>query len=718
MAAPAADRQTMTLVRIGASAPSAGNEDVGAAQEASTAQSVIVGSDAVRSTSPTRPSVTLGRSSVWGTTLLIGGLLSVSGQPLAVAPLCLMLTVMAASVLAAPRGLLGLSLVSALPAGFVVVVAYGIAFGLASTLVGLDAWSSRSGGLVGLALFSLLCGLLARRRGGRVDAWGPDMAALVGSVMLLGYWLTVIVTQPLAVWSRISSSGTDFLRHLAGVSAVRDTGSLRFGESAYPGALNGLGAWITSAMDLPQTASSLWRAVAPLSMLMLTLILLAIMSIAGRLTYRVLGRGAPAHIAAVLSGIAFIQTAWFSTFLSFGMIMNMLVGLVLVGLLLSGLQAGLFGSTTGTVVCACSLSVTANAWQLLLPVVGIAAIPWIIQFVRRGRHRVTDWVIWGVGAVCAVHGLLGLRGQESTGLLAIPTVSNLFRPDWWWGLAAGLAVVAIVLGFSRGLRTWAVMALGALLMATLLVAAMILITGSTWELMRYYPVKTLWTSMILVIPLAASGGVCLAAGIWIRSSGRSNWLRLASRGGLALVVGLFVLSVLGRGAAFPPHLVTMAGGRAGPPNWSLALVESMTGVTIPESSHQGAVVFGLVPAGDARTVGSGFAGMVDYMAMESLRFLGIEGPEAAPVKFGLYARDMTQVCRYLKDYPDSLRLTGPNPEAGAPWIIASGCPADVVQPARWISLKIDPVWFERSPWADGQWRFPTFDEVQGASLRG
>ena len=37
-------------------------------------------------------------------------------------------------------------------------------------------------------------------------------------------------------------------------------------------------------------------------------------------------------------------------------------------------------------MCACSLSVTANAWQLLLPVVGIAAVPWIAQFLRGGRR--------------------------------------------------------------------------------------------------------------------------------------------------------------------------------------------------------------------------------------------------------------------------------------------------------------------------------------------
>jgi hypothetical protein len=143
----------------------------------------------------------------------------------------------------------------------------------------------------------------------------------------------------------------------------------------------------------------------------------------------------------------------------------------------------------------------------------------------------------------------------------------------------------------------------------------------------------------------------------------------------------------------------------------------MAGETIPESSHAGAIVFGLVPAADPFSVGSGFVGMVDYMAMESLRFLGIEGADNAPVKFGLYARDMTQVCRYLTDHPDSLRITGPNPAAGPQWIVDSGCPADVVKPTRWISLDVPPVWFDRSPWEDGKWDFASFDEVQRALAR-
>lgn len=114
-------------------------------------------------------------------------------------------------------------------------------------------------------------------------------------------------------------------------------------------------------------------------------------------------------------------------------------------------------------------------------------------------------------------------------------------------------------------------------------------------------------------------------------------------------------------------------------------------------------------------IASGYVGMVDYMAMEALDYVGFDDAMEAPVKPGLYQRDMTMVCRYLKDHPDSLRVTGPNPAAGAPWIVDSGCPQRIVKPERWVSVEIDPVWFGRTLWEGGDWDFPTFREFQSAT---
>jgi hypothetical protein len=184
---------------------------------------------------------------------------------------------------------------------------------------------------------------------------------------------------------------------------------------------------------------------------------------------------------------------------------------------------------------------------------------------------------------------------------------------------------------------------------------------------------------------------------------------------LALALGVLLLSVAGRGAAYPPHLAAIKDGHAGLPNWSLAMVEALRQHDVPLSSHGGAIVFGLVPSARLVDVTGGYVGMVDYTAMESLRFLGIAGAVEAPVKSALAGRRMTEVCRYLLDFPDSLRVTGPNVAAGPQWIIASGCPADIVRPSQWIRLQLGSAWLERSPWDRGPSTFPTFAAVKASS---
>ena len=156
----------------------------------------------------------------------------------------------------------------------------------------------------------------------------------------------------------------------------------------------------------------------------------------------------------------------------------------------------------------------------------------------------------------------------------------------------------------------------------------------------------------------------------------------------------------------------MASGRAGMPNWAMAVSSALAEVPVPDYAKKGAIVFGIVPDADVSDVKSGFVGMVDYMAMESCITAGIEDAFDAPVKAALVSRDMTQVCRYLLDHPDSLRITGPNPATGPQWILDAGCPAEVVEPDAWIRLQFDPVWLDNSPWEGADWQFPTAAELQ------
>jgi hypothetical protein len=297
--------------------------------------------------------------------------------------------------------------------------------------------------------------------------------------------------------------------------------------------------------------------------------------------------------------------------------------------------------------------------------------------------------------------------------LTEPTLSNLFRPDWWWGIAVLLSVLFIVGAWRRGRLGWSMTSLGLVVGTLGMTAYLVLATGSTWDLMLYYPVKAMWTAMVVLVPLASAGATALVIGVWRVDHGRAAVVSMALRATVVLVVCVTCLGVAGRVSAFPPHLGLMASGRAGMPNWAMAVGSALAEVPVPDYAEKGAIVFGIVPAADISDVKSGFVGMVDYMAMESVSHLGIEDAFDSPVKPALVSRDMTQVCRYLLDHPDSLRITGPNPATGPQWILDAGCPADVVKPDVWISLQFDPVWLDNSPWAGAQWRFPTTAELRG-----
>ena len=299
----------------------------------------------------------------------------------------LSLSALCAVALAPNRGADALSVTAFVPGGFVLTVASALVWGLAGGAAGIGAWSTRTASLIGLGLLVGTTGAISWRRGGRVVVVGRDAPALTGFIMVSAFFTWVVITQPFAWWSRINGSGTDFLRHLSVVRAVRSDGSIQPGSPSYPKALHALVAWLANAMGLPTGADPMWRAAALAGFLMLALMLLAVMAVATRATIAISGSRTAGVLAGVVGGLVFVQTAWFSSFLAFGSVMNMLVAVCLLTLLLSGHQVGIFGSTTGTILCGACLAVTANSWQLLIPVVGLAAMPWMVQFLRLGGWR-------------------------------------------------------------------------------------------------------------------------------------------------------------------------------------------------------------------------------------------------------------------------------------------------------------------------------------------
>ena len=358
------------------------------------------------------------RTRIWGAAAAAAVLALLSGQELAIVAVGLALCLMIVAAIVPRSGPAEWGAIAALPSGFVVLCTWSLLWGLAGGTSGLAGWGSQGSAAGGILVLGVLTGHVAKRRGGSIVLVGRDLPALVGFTALMAFFGLVVASQPLALWSRLNSSGTDFLRHLGAVRAVREAGGLEPGQSGYPASLHALGAWLTAAQGTTTTADSLWRSIAPLGFLMLGLVLITVMVVARRATDIAIGGSWPGIAAAAIGAIAFVQTAWFSTFLVFGNVMNMMVGVCLMALLVQGLLPRTFGSTSGTVVAASAISVTANAWQLLLPVVGLAAIPWLVGFLARGRRR---WA--GLGVV-------GPSGASSAQRAARPAPAGWGGPSW------------------------------------------------------------------------------------------------------------------------------------------------------------------------------------------------------------------------------------------------------------------------------------------------
>lgn len=646
------------------------------------------------------------------------------GQPLALAPLYLAMAATFAAILATPSVTGGmharrqLTVVAALPAGLMLLVLVALTIGLMGGVADRSVWAGRGSAVAAVVVGVALAGAIAWRRGGRVVLVGQDWPALTGATALGAFFFWIIASQPFQVWSRSMSSGTDFLRHLGLVRDVRVAGRLEPGAITFPSGFHTPAAWLSAALGLETDAQTLWRAMQPVVLLFLVVMLLAVMAVAGRATDLAVEGRWTGVVAALVAGVTFVQTAWFSTFLALGSVMNMIVAVALLGMLLAALTLR-SGSPTAALVAGGAVAVTANTWQLLLPVAGLGCLPWILAGLRRNWRDLRQWGMWLAMGLLSINGLLGLRGTSIVGTTSTPTVSNLFNPDWWWFAALVLSVSAAVAVFREGARTWAVSAAGMLLGVVGLTAYLLRVTGSTWELMLYYPVKALWTGIIVFIPLSAAGLVMAISVAWRRARRAGRLARLALRVGIVGVLALLVAGVAGRGAAFRPHLVVMAMGGSGIPNWSIAVIDATEDMPIPVESVEGAIAMGVVPSTNLGSITGGFIGMADYLAMESLSHLGIKGAAESPVKLDLAHRDSERICSYLKAYPQSLRLTGPNPAAGPGWLLDSGCPRSVVQPQRWISLQFDPAWLARSPWQDPHtWTYPTFAEFASATKSG
>jgi len=615
------------------------------------------------------------------------------------------------------------SVVAWVPISFAAVLVVISVAGMTAWLLGIDIWSnSLRAALLWIGVLALPIAL-SWRRGGSIRFVGQDQpAALVlATTMLLGVALAVIV--PIQVLARNVSAGTDFGRHLTVlIKPVADVGQLSYSSSGYP---RGLHALVGSALPIFTDGSYLaaWIALEATAWVMIALSATALAVAAGRAAIRAhLTSSFWRYAVAIATVVIFLQGAVIDSFLRFGFVTSLLAVLVICAAVSTALgdpnsrsQAFQFGLLTVAM---------SQAWQLLVPlVVAPLVFLWVQASVKRSNVRQITLVCLGTALIALPPFIPLLRayvptGTDDTGSAGpltglAATAANegsaaLSWPGWWWWVTLPLIVVAIAVLWRRGARSQV------LLWLTMSLAASVLVLG-LWLLARganslpYYVLKSLWSSLPILLPLLVIGAALLIVGI-VRLP--SRWPGPVARIARPIIIAVLVIGgvagIGGQWAGDRPTALQLADGLGGVVYQLPTLAAFEDGETRIASGDT-VIIWGIAPSSDLNYVALKAAGFADLTAVESLPWLGI--PVSWPGGFSLSDRDTEAICQYLRDNPETVRVTGPNPESGAQWLLDSGCPTEIVRAEEWQVIQIDDSWFEGReellPYS-----YPTWSEAQ------
>jgi hypothetical protein len=569
-------------------------------------------------------------------------------------------------------------------------------------------------------------------RGGRVYLVGGDGIPVSAGLAVLAVGLLATWLHPFQVWSRAVSRSTDFNRHLNLVQQVLGSGGMDYERTAYPQAVHGLTGVMWGAMG-GTSYESLWRAAAILMWLMLVLLAISLVTLTVRSLAMVgFAQWWVAAVSAILIVLVLLQSMWITAFFTLGFLTSLAAGVVLAAnlALVPSMDGAWFGRPESVTWLGLSGAVMCHVWTLLVPifavlVLGAMAVAWRE---REGDYSRRVWlgaltVLVVSAALCYPVATNLIRAYTSEGSvssgLSADGYSGLLNPEWWWWGGLFITVATIAMLWRRNFRAMAWPLAGALVVGLFIVGLVAATgTGPVGQL-NYYAAKTLWTLTVIVIPLSVLGsGWCLMSVVAF-ASGKARAPRLLLLGAVAAVLTIAVAGAAGRIASSPNR--TLAAVQSGPNLMSLQLpvvasLEAM-GIDQSQSKSNGVIVWGTVPNGNAASLATWHYAMADRLVLESTSWLGTDALDGNGVLGAVYYRRIDDACDYLRAHPDALRITGPNPEAGAPWFLDSGCPEDVVRPDQWISVPIDDAWFEGTPLAQKPYFYPTYEEFQAYLAR-
>lgn len=580
------------------------------------------------------------------------------------------------------------------PAGFGISVAVAATVGmLAAPFALLNSAGGRWGALVVLVGIPALVGL---RRGGRMTVasgqW-PTAVVLAGGLVFAA---VVSVAVPMEIWTRNVANGTDFSRHLVLMKDVVRTGGLDYAAIGFPRGLHALFAQVSATDGLAGYRES-WIALEGLLWLMIVMIATGSAAIGTQVANALRLPGFMANWAVPLMAVVpVLGSMWVSSFFRNGFATSIAAGVILVAAAAAAFDPGWWGSARAALVWSALTLALVHVWPLLAPVVGVLVLLTIATSFSRSTARGAAVVSAVLAAMLALPVVWAMVFTASSGQGVIDRAqqfgnAGLLPPEWWWLVALVSAVVAVFVARHRAAGfslAWFAMAAAGLLV----LLALVFVSGEPWPDLAYYPMKTLWTLSIL-LPAAAGAG--LAWGFWQLWSmaGRSDarLVKTSVQSGLVAVVVLGCVALAGffagnrsvwkegpiRGAGFVPL--------------QILAVDALEQQGVVADPGQRAVVWGLAPYGDARSLEVN--GYYDWFASEAMAFHGFYISNDTELKIALLQRRPAQICRFLQSNPDAARITGPNQQAGIPWLRDAGCPEDVIKPDQWVVADVPDQWF-------------------------
>lgn len=634
------------------------------------------------------------------------------------------------------------TIVGFLPLGFLLLTGWTVSTGTIAGLVHLSLWGNRLHALIFWGVSLALLNMISFYRKGRIVAVKGDTASFFVFVFCWGVGIFVAVTQPFQIWSRAVAASTDFTRHVVMIKDLIKDGGLVYstygdasGSQYYPRAPHSLVVSIWESTG-GYTYADAWRALESTSWFTVCIVFLSIIIIATKISQKI---GLPKSVTNIIIPVVLLvilfQGSWTAVF-SVGFVNSLFAGAVFGAVFTYGILCRWKGTTASVLVTLLGCVVIAHTWIILDGALGVLFLFSLVLWLK-GKPNRKEWLVGIIAvavsavvvfpvlysSVSASENAVETKITEGSGFFASLSIqgdSGLSTPSILWIVSTLICFITVVFFFFRRpeSKPAAAWMLATLIPSALLAFGLILITHSSWENIKYYPMKTLWNFLPFTLALAIPGVLWAVFSAFAFILKQKSVIKLAGIAILGFVVigGLAAAGGWVKGWGKPQIVDTVTKGEA---NHNLA------NIVIPVVNHleteslnpaypdQRIIVYGLIPYANQWSIISKSTNLSDIVAEDSSVWLGYSSPQGAKASSAIKERiNPIRMCEVLRKNPNALYVTGPNPNAGVQRLLDTGCPENVVQPDKWVIVPIGDEWYENTSVYKKPYSYPSWEDME------